>query len=347
MSSTKNTVEETFEWTIKDYKRACIQDVDKWGEMVSPIFGPPEQLWRLDLWTKPVGEKYVAHLGLFLAALPTSQEKEAKNWRRAPKYELHAKKRRGTYRILLNGDNGRVFDRKSPCWGLPKAMKRDTFAQRYLQSDGSLVLKGKIQYERLPQTRFPRCPLSHRTLLFSDRLSDIKIKTADGVYIPAHKTLLYNSGFFRSYMNFTDTNAQSPGNDTITTDFSSATIRSMLEFLYTDTLITHAPQSPTERRDLIRLADMYQLPPLHALIAESIVAQDLTAETARDLLEFAHLHGQTPGCGFLRNACVSVVRSGLNPLEKGFGEWITSLDPELVRVLYANAGAAVQKQSSK
>ncbi|KAJ3281082.1 hypothetical protein HK104_000227 [Borealophlyctis nickersoniae] len=345
MSSTKNMVEETFEWTIKDYKRACIQDVDELGTLESPIFGPPEQPWRLKLRTKPIGEQYAAHLGLFLVALPTSQEKEAKSWTRRLRFQIHAQKRDGTVFLFNNGDNDHVFDENTRPFGQSKAMKRDTFAQRYLQSAGSLVLMCKLKYERLPQPRFPRSPLSHRELLFSEHLSDIKIKTADGISIPAHKTLLCNAGFFRSYMKFNNTayNTRSAAGETVTTDFSSAAIRSMLEFLYTDTLTTHTPQTAAERRDLIRLADMYQLPSLHALIAESIVAQDLTTEAARDLLEFAHLHGQSAGCGFLRDACVGVVRSECGLLDKGFGEWIASLDPDLVKILYANEGANAGK----
>ncbi|KAJ3278753.1 hypothetical protein HK104_002060 [Borealophlyctis nickersoniae] len=128
---------------------------------------------------------------------------------------------------------------------------------------------------------------------------------------------------------------------TIKSDFNSSTIRSLLEFLYTGFIITHHPKTFDERCDLIRLADMYQLPPLHVLVAEWIVTKDLTYKTARQLLEFAHRHGGCPGCGTLRDFCMGVVRSNLKTysLEQGFGTWPRDIDRDLAELLYENAGA--------
>ncbi|KAJ3288936.1 BTB and MATH domain-containing protein 41 [Borealophlyctis nickersoniae] len=179
------------------------------------------------------------------------------------------------------------------------------------------------------------------SLLFAEDLSDIKIMAMDGVSIPAHRAFLHASAYFRAHASFSS-NQGTPGNQ-LNSDFSSLTIRSMLEFLYTGSLITHAPQSSSERRDLIRLADMYQIPNLHAVVAESIVANDLNEKNARELLVFAHKHGGSSGCGLLRDACVVMVRSNLKTyaLEKGFAEWIMGLDPDLVKPLYANEGGDV------
>ncbi|KAJ3293468.1 hypothetical protein HK104_004439 [Borealophlyctis nickersoniae] len=322
MSATKNWAKEKFEWTIKDYEPVGIQDVDKKGKLASPIFGPPEQPWRLWLMTKDIGFS-PTHLGLFIEAITSPEEERAKVWtRNLETCEFSVRKGEGSHyignkpRVFGSGDKGRT-----QC--IRNAVRRDEGCE-YLQADGSLVIKCKLKYERLPQHRFARSSTGP-SLLFSEELSDIQIVTTDGFSIPAHRAFLHASAYFRAHASFSS-NQGTAGNQ-LNSDFSSLTVRSMLEFLYMGSLITHAPQSPNERRDLIRLADMYQIPNLHALVAESTVANDLNEKNARELLVVAHKHGGSPG--------------GL--------EWITRLDPDLVKILYANEGGnvAVHESDSK
>ncbi|KAJ3296169.1 hypothetical protein HK104_001906 [Borealophlyctis nickersoniae] len=324
-------VEETFEWTIADYERACVQDVDRDGILVSPIFGPPEQAWQMRLFTKPLEGRYTAHVGWYLEVVKSPLERQAKDWTRNinhMKFEVKKKTREGAYLAP------RVYSEEERSAGVAELLQRNDLHQKYVLEDGSLVLKCKIKYERLPHIRFACSPPISHPLLFSEKLSDIKIMTADGVLIPAHKVALYSCPYFESHMSFTDSQGKDAG-QIVQINFPSPAIRSTLELLYTGQISAHASQSFGERCDLIRLADMYQLPHLHARVAELMIANDLTDKNA------AHKHGRSPGCGVLRDACVGVVRRNLKlyALEREYVKWVRGMDQDLAEIVFENEGA--------
>ncbi|KAJ3284337.1 hypothetical protein HK104_010005 [Borealophlyctis nickersoniae] len=345
MNVTENIVEETFTWIITDYDRARIQDVNKDGWLVSSIFGPSEQSWTLCLSTKPL---YTTHLGSFLGVVKSSQEEHNKGWERnLALLEFYLNKRREkAFESRLTSKH--TFNETSSTWGSPRLVEKAKVAQDYLQSDGSLHIMCKIKYERT-QPRFPFAAPTHHALLLSEELSDVTIVAADKISIPAHRALLHPSPFFRGHTSFSSKQGTKAGK-TVKSDFSSTTIRSMLEFLYTGHMITHAPQTFEERCDLIRLADMYHLPNLHALVAQSIVTKDLTDETALRILKFAHKYGGGGGCRVLRDECLPLVRQQFKTCTsqpKGYGKWIASIDSDLLQLLFANEGAdaALQEKS--
>ncbi|KAJ3279913.1 BTB and MATH domain-containing protein 41 [Borealophlyctis nickersoniae] len=348
MNTTENIVEETFNWIITDYDRARIQDVNEKGVLRSTSFGSSEQPWRLHLFTKGTKE-ITTHLGLFLEAVKSPQEEQDRGWKRSVRMELKVKKRQGVVESItaLNP----VYDETelNLGWGTAEFVEKEKIAQEYLQSDGSFHIICKIRYERFPGIRLLCTPPTHRALLLSEELSDTKIVTGDEVSIPAHKALLYPCEYFRALFSF-NLNQSGDGGKIIKSHFSSTVIRSMLEFLYTGYIITYAPQTFEERCDLVRLADMYHLPNLHALIAQLIIAKDLTNSNAEEILKFAHKYGEGPGCGLLRDACLQVVRqklktSTLQP--EGYGKWILSLCPKLFELLYANPGAEVEAEAKE
>ncbi|KAJ3292224.1 hypothetical protein HK104_005443 [Borealophlyctis nickersoniae] len=342
MNITENIVEETFTWIITDYERARIQDVDKDGELSSSICGPPEQSWRMCLRTKPFGKFCSTHLELFLRVVKSPQEEHNKGWERNMVLLEFYVKKRGEKAFESRLSTKQVFNETALDWGSPLLAKKAKLAQKYLQSDGSLHIMCKIRYERT-QPRFPCAPLTHHALLLSEEFSDVTIVTADKISIPAHRALLHPSPFFCAHASFSSKQGIN-ARKTVHTDFSSTIIRSMLEFLYTGNMITHAPRTFEERCDLIRLADVYQLPNIHALVAQSIVAKDLTGETALRILNGG------AGCGVLRDACLPLVRQKFKTYAsqpKGYGKWIASIDSGLLQLMYANEGAdaALQEKS--
>ncbi|KAJ3298181.1 hypothetical protein HK104_011031 [Borealophlyctis nickersoniae] len=335
----KNLVEETFEWTIADYERAFVQDVNRDGKLVSPIFGPPEQAWQMRLFTKPIEGRYTAHVGWALEVVKSPLEKQAQDWtRNIIQFGVEVRRKKGEPVRYFPLDR-REYSEEKRSWGFPQLLERDNFHQKYVLDDGCLVLKCKIKYERLPHIRFACSPPIDHPLLFSEELSDIKIMTADGILIPAHKVALYSCPYFKAHTSFTGIQGKDAGK--VQSIFPSPAIRSMLELLYTGQISAHAPQSFGERCDLIRLADMYQLPHLHARVAELMIANDLTDKNARQLLSFAHKHGQSPACDVLRDVCVGVVRRNLKlyVLEREYVKWVRGMDQDLAEIVFGNEGA--------
>ncbi|KAJ3281601.1 BTB and MATH domain-containing protein 41 [Borealophlyctis nickersoniae] len=328
-----------FDWTITDYERARVQDVSASGVLLSPTFGPPEQRWALSLYPRET------HLALFLKAIKTAAEKETDEWtRQLDEIVVSIRGKNGKWKELLK--ISRPFNEQSRNWGNDKILEGSEVTSHYLQNDGSLVLGVRIE-KRLPQTRLTFFPPNHRNMLFSEEFSDVKILTADGSLIPAHKILLNASPFFRTHFNFNEKQGTS-SDEAIKSHFSTSCTRSLLEFLYVGRLTVHAPKSLADRCNLIRVADMYQLPDLHKLVATAIIYTDLNEKNAPHLLIFADKYGEYPGCGTLRDACIGYIKSNLKTLslQKGFGDWISKLSEKLVKLLYANLGAEAELQGN-
>ncbi|KAJ3054016.1 hypothetical protein HK097_002845 [Rhizophlyctis rosea] len=60
----------------------------------------------------------------------------------------------------------------------------------------------------------------------------------------------------------------------ISVTFTLPTIKSLLDHLYTNTLIPHLLNNLPDRLDLIRAANYHQLPGLHRLVANQILQHD-------------------------------------------------------------------------
>ncbi|KAI9333047.1 hypothetical protein DFJ73DRAFT_630107, partial [Zopfochytrium polystomum] len=150
------------------------------------------------------------------------------------------------------------------------------------------------------------------------------------VAIPAHRAILASRSDYYLAM-FTsgliDSSSTGPSGPAVVrvTDFSAASIRWMLEFLYTGG-IRHKPTTRAQRYELLRLADRYQLGGLHDHIASLICDADLTLETMTEILELGDRYGSASPA--LRTACLGFIRDNAAKLKasESFKAWVRSTD---------------------
>lgn len=79
--------------------------------------------------------------------------------------------------------------------------------------------------------------------------------------LPAHETVLAaRSEYFRALSSSGLYESTSSASTIIVSSFSLETIKSLLDYIYTNTLSTPKPQDLPTRKDLLRAADDYQMP---------------------------------------------------------------------------------------
>ncbi|KAJ3051680.1 hypothetical protein HK097_007286 [Rhizophlyctis rosea] len=103
------------------------------------------------------------------------------------------------------------------------------------------------------------------------------------VSIPAHRLVLAaSSDFFRSKFDFEENAGTSGPFECNIEGFNESCIRAMLEFMYAHN-IRNMPQKLDDRLQLIQIADFYQIPGLHELVARHILPR-MTAGTAMKVM---------------------------------------------------------------
>jgi hypothetical protein len=102
--------------------------------------------------------------------------------------------------------------------------------------------------------------------------------------------------------------------------FSEECLRSLLLYLYTDTLLA----APVDAIELFCVADMYCLAPLKAL-CESRVSRAIAVSTAADLFGKA---SEWPACSTVRAACLRFIVSHFDAVSKTAG--FESLSRDLI-----------------
>ncbi|KAJ3042823.1 hypothetical protein HDV00_006644 [Rhizophlyctis rosea] len=130
-------------------------------------------------------------------------------------------------------------------------------------------------------------------MLLQDHLSDIglEVPTAAGmVKFPAPKVILAcRSPYFCAMFASGCSEATTSTHTTVVhlKDFTPDVIRSILEFIYTNTLSTHQPADLPAHLDLLRAADYFQMSDLHAHVANRTMDNHLSSTSALSIFAFA------------------------------------------------------------
>ncbi|KAL2917421.1 hypothetical protein HK105_203086 [Polyrhizophydium stewartii] len=187
----------------------------------------------------------------------------------------------------------------------------------------------------------------------SDAASDADADAADdyAVVIPAHRAILasrseyfatmFRSGFAEGRNTTTaqatrtagsrgspaaKPRADAPARTVLhVTDFSPAEVRNMLELIYCGRLAS-PPTTFEARAALVRIADYYQLPQVHAYAGTLIMDVDMTLETCLDVLELAHTYSSVSL--HLKTASLAFIRENFTKIKdtEYFQAWVRATD---------------------
>ncbi|KAJ3041810.1 hypothetical protein HDV00_008700 [Rhizophlyctis rosea] len=186
-------------------------------------------------------------------------------------------------------------------WGFKNIASKEEL-ETYFSPDGSLTLKVDLR-ERLPTSymrpsSFTRPPFADYFL--DESLADVDILVSNDSDddnndahdpLPAHSLVLtcrspYFKSLFSSGMSSLTTTTSPPSVQNPTRrpieikEFSLETIKSLLEFLYSNNLHTYTPPDLPARLDLLQAADYFQVEDLHLVVANVILEKDFNLSTA-------------------------------------------------------------------
>ncbi|KAM8708468.1 hypothetical protein ACLKA7_015443 [Drosophila subpalustris] len=122
-------------------------------------------------------------------------------------------------------------------------------------------------------------------LLYTTELADVKIITADGKMIQAHKAILSARSKVFAAM-FKHSMKENTENCVVISDFNGDVVSEMIRFIYTG----EAPNLEEMNVDLLGAADKYELDRLKAMCAKSM-GDSLCMKTAPTVLKTAELYG--------------------------------------------------------
>ncbi|XP_014226060.1 speckle-type POZ protein B-like [Trichogramma pretiosum] len=165
--------------------------------------------------------------------------------------------------------------------------------KKFISSTGTIVIrcelkisagsqKNSLNYESVDVNEVPETKLKFDWILLDENLSDIKLKTACGKKIPAHRIMLATaSPVFRAMFNHDMLENKSEIVDMIDVSHDSAV--EMLRYIYTSTVET---QEFCKTAELLVAADKYQLEELKNK-CEQILISNISAKNAIEALTIA------------------------------------------------------------
>ncbi|KAJ3102555.1 hypothetical protein HDU97_000424 [Phlyctochytrium planicorne] len=127
-------------------------------------------------------------------------------------------------------------------------------------------------------------------------------------------------------------------------DIPVGCFKAMLEYLYTSKVQRFYPKTREEKYDILMIADLYQLPGLHAIIGKDLAKEILRTSqhfNASEVLELLRMSSTYGGgdCTALQNICMAYAKSRLSDIKsqdpEGFRGWCKEADRDLLADLLA------------
>ncbi|XP_014237889.1 speckle-type POZ protein B-like [Trichogramma pretiosum] len=198
---------------------------------------------------------------------------------------------------------------------------------KFISSTGALTIRCKVtvsngsitnffDYGPVDGSKVPK--LKFDSVLLDEKFSDVKLRTACGKEIPAHKVVLATaSPVFNAMFSHDMLENKTQSVDMVDITYEAAV--QMLRYIYTGTLANHQTSLIL---NLLSVADKYQLEDLKNK-CEHVIGTNLSTENVLEILKVADDHGAK----HLKEKAIKFVKSNVNgPLESNnVGDFILSM----------------------
>ncbi|KAF7063362.1 hypothetical protein CFC21_069886 [Triticum aestivum] len=212
--------------------------------------------------------------------------------------------------IIMNAYKGtKVFDSKTPSWGVRKFMKNTAEVDSvYLRND-CLIIECEVSViKETPDIHVPPSDLSGNlaTLLEAKIGADVTFKVQGEVF-SAHKVLLaVRSAVFNA--EFYGPMGDKGAHDITIDDMQPGVFKAFLHFMYTDSMPPMDNLEDDDKREMVKHllvpADRYAMERMK-MICEGMLCKSLDVETVATILALADQHH----CSKLKDACIEFMLS--------------------------------------